>query len=101
MRHTPATRPIAGQSSASRRRLDSTRQSTGARTSAPPALGSDYLLDGFQTFDGRLGFASERWELGFGLKNLTDVRPQLGTNLLEVDTLSIGRPRIWLFRMLH
>jgi outer membrane receptor protein involved in Fe transport len=40
-----------------------------------------------------IGLESERWSFTVGVKNITDERPQLGSNILEPDTRTIGRPR--------
>lgn len=74
-------------------------QFTGARTAAPPNSGIRYPLAEFQTYGVLFQFTSEHWETSFGVRNLTDVRPQLGANTLEPKTLSIGRPRTWTVRM--
>ena len=57
------------------------------------------VLDGFQTYNALVGVANERWEVTFGVRNLTDERPELGATFFEPDDRTIGRPRTWTARL--
>jgi iron complex outermembrane receptor protein len=68
-------------------------QATGYRTLVPENNGLNPAMDGFRLWNLLIGLESERWSFTVGVKNITDERPQLGSNILEPDTRTIGRPR--------
>ncbi|MGH7858037.1 MAG: TonB-dependent receptor domain-containing protein, partial [Candidatus Binatia bacterium] len=70
-------------------------QRVGDRFLSPPGTLPGPELDGFQLYGAMVGLVSDRWDFTFGVRNLTDARPEIGANLLELDTKTIGPPRTW------
>ncbi len=74
-------------------------QRTGDRVYSPPSTIASPEMEGFQLYGVMAGFTHESWDLSFGVRNLTDERPELGANLVEMATKTIGPPRTWTARI--
>lgn len=76
-------------------------QRTGDRTMSPPGTLAAPSTEGFKLYGATFGLTNESVDLTVGVRNLTDERPEIGANLLELDTLTIGTPRTWTFRVAY
>jgi len=62
-------------------------------------LGIDSAVDEIQTYDAGVGVTGSWFDVTVSVKNLTDTRSQIGSNPLDSESITIGRPRTWMARV--
>lgn len=73
--------------------INASMQHTDDRLFSPPSTLPEVPLKGFETYDMAMGLQGDKWNLSLSVKNITDVRAQIGGNLLDLANYYILEPR--------